>query len=477
MSPAYHSGNLKNTDRPWYNYPFRPTVGNLTKPLAPRNIMVTSPYHVDKIDIRWDNPKIIPQNSGLNILGCNVYRSTDNPYGPYVKVNESPVTVLFYRDQSVEELVMDENATPTIKHVLEPRDRWLVYSSQKPIIIPGSNGQVTNRVEDVVVKIDDGDGIFLEIPAFKVNGPTGEIELIREPTYSYELQQIIPPRLPVPPNGRVRISYKYLKHSVLTVLNQRIFYKVTAVAVDPEDSSATIETPLDEISDRSAFDVEAIDYIWREAILRNRWLLEQGGERVKIFIRKWMGETCPSHQTNYGQSYNDCLQCFGTNIIGGYSGPYDVIIAPPESEKMVELADMGLHIRYDWATWLGPWPLINARDVIVRQNNERYVVGPVTPQGSRGCIYQQHFSMSYIDQGDIRYQIDVEGGADQVPASYSACREPQPTPASPMINNKPEIVPERSVRGKTITFENITWVLPLVLGVFYKLSSIVCQMI
>jgi len=104
-------------------------------------------------------------------------------------------------------------------------------------------------------------------------------------------------------------------------------------------------------------------------------------------------------------------------------------------------------------------------------------VGPVTPQGSRGCIYQQHFSMSYIDQGDIRYQIDVEGGADQVPASYSACREPQPTPASPMINNKPEIVPERSVRGKTITFENITWVLPLVLGVFYKLSSIVCQMI
>jgi len=227
--------------------------------------------------------------------------------------------------------------------------------------------------------------------------------------------------------------------------------------VDPDDNSATIETPLDEISDRSAFDVEAIDYIWREAILRNRWLLEQGGERVKIFIRKWMGELCPSHKTNYGQSYNDCKICYGTNIVGGYDGPYEVIIAPPESEKMVELADMGLHIRYDWMSWLGPWPLINSRDVIVRQNNERYVVGPVTPQGSRGCIYQQHFSMSYIDQGDIRYQIDVPGGEDEVPSSYSAYREPQPTPASPMINDKPEIVPERSVKGRTITFENITW--------------------
>lgn len=455
--PAYHSGNLKNTDRPWYNYPFRPTVGDRTKPLAPRNILVTSPYHVGKIDIRWDNPKIIPQNSGLNILGCNVYRSTDNPYGPYLKVNDTPITVLFYRDQTEEEYVIDENATPSLKHVLEPKERWLVYSQQKPIIMPNTNGQVSNRVEDVVVKIDDGSGIFLEVPAFRVNGPTGEIELIKEPSYNYELQQIIPARLPTPPAGRVRISYRFLKHSILTVLNQRIFYKVTTVAVDPDDSSATIETPLEEVSDRSAFDVEIIDYIWREAILRNRWLLEQAGERVKIFIRKWMGETCPSHEVNYGQSYNDCKICLGTNIVGGWDGPYDVIIAPPESEKMVELADMGLHIRYDWVTWMGCWPLLNPRDVIVRQNNERYVVGPVTPQGSRGCIYQQHFSMSYIDQGDIRYQIPVTGGEDQVPSSYSAYREPKPTDASPDINDKPEIPPERNLRGRTVVWENITW--------------------
>ena len=53
-----------------------------------------------------------------------------------------------------------------------------------------------------VVLIDDGDGLFLEVPAFRVNGPTGEIELIKEPTYSYDLQQIIPPRLPYPRHRR-----------------------------------------------------------------------------------------------------------------------------------------------------------------------------------------------------------------------------------------------------------------------------------
>ncbi len=455
--PAYHSGNLGETDRPEWNYPLRPQVKDRTLPIAPQNLLVTSPYNVSVLDVRWDNPKVLPQNSGLDVVGCNVYRSTDAEFGPYVKVNDNPITVLFYRDQTEEDLIIHENATPTIRHILEPQERWLVYSQHRPIVIPETNGKPTNRVMDVVVEIDNGDGVFLEVPAFHVNGITGEIELIRFPVYSHELDQIVPPRLPYPPNGRVRITYRYIKHSVLTVLSQRIFYKVTTVAVDPNDSNSTIETPLEEVSDRSAFDIEIIDYIWREAILRNRWLLEQGGERVKIFIRKWMGDKCPTHQSNYGQSYHDCAECLGTNIVGGYDGPYDVIIAPPESEKMIELADMGLHMRYDWASWVGPYPLINPRDVIIRQNNERYVVGPVTPQGSRGAIYQQHFTMSYIDQGDIRYQIPITGGETEVPPAYDPYREEAPTEASPAVNNKPEIPVERIIRGRTVTFENITY--------------------
>ena len=454
--PVYHSGNLSQTDRPEWNYPLRPQTRDLTKPLAPRNLIITSPYNVGKQDIRWDNPAIIPQNSGLNILGCNVYRSLDGPL-TYVKVNDIPVTVLFYRDETKETLVTNENATPTIRHDLVPEEKWSVFAQRRPIVRSDSNGETTNRVQDILLEIDNGDGVFIEIPAYSVNGKTGEIVLIGTPIYNYEVQQIVPPRLPYPPNGRVRISYRYLEHSVLTVLSQRIYYKVTTVAVDPDDSSSTIETPLDEISARTAFDVEAIDYVWREGIRRNRWLLEQGGERVKIFIRKWMGEECPSHQTNYGQSYNDCLICYGCNIVGGYEGPYDVIIAPPESEKTVELADMGLHIMYDWNSWMGPYPLINERDVIVRQNNERYVVGPVTPQGSRGAIYQQHFTMSYFDQGDIRYQIPITGGEISVPSSYDPYRQTAPTDASPAINDKPEIPDDRIIRGRSVTFENISY--------------------
>ncbi len=73
--PVYHSGELSQTDRPEWNYPLRPQTANLTKPFAPRNLMITSPYNIGMSDIRWDNPSIIPQNSGLNILGCNLVSS------------------------------------------------------------------------------------------------------------------------------------------------------------------------------------------------------------------------------------------------------------------------------------------------------------------------------------------------------------------------------------------------------------------
>lgn len=454
--PAYHSGMLSQTGRETFTLPLRPTTPDLRLPLAPRNMMVTSPYNIGMSDIRWDNPRIIPQNNALQVLGVNIYRSINNPYGPYELLNDSPVTVLFYRDQSIEELVT-EDATPTLRYEIEPDARWRIYAQRRPIIIPGTNGKISDRIQDVKVEIDDGDGIFVEVPAFCVSGKTGEINLIRRPVFNPLIEQIIPARLPWPPNGRVRITYRYMKHEVLSRLQQRIFYKVTTVAVDPNDNSKRIETPLDDVEYRSTFDIEEIDYIWKEAMRRNRWILDQGGERVKIFIRKSMGERCSDYEESHGQSKDDCLVCFGTSYVGGYSGPYDVTIAPPEAEKAIELLDMGLRINYEYESWMMAFPMIRERDVVVRQNNERYVIGPVNYQGSRGATYQQHFRMSYIDERDIRYRLGIPGGEAKVPEDWDRYRSSAPTPASPERPVKPEVDKAKLVRGRTVTFENISW--------------------
>jgi hypothetical protein len=71
--------------------------------------------------------------------------------------------------------------------------------------------------------------------------------------------------------------------------------------------------------------------------------------------------------------------------------------------------------------------------------------------------------MSYIDQGDVRYQVLITGGENGVPLSYDAYRQTAPTDASPDINAKPEVAPERIIRGKTVTYENITYALLLFL--------------
>jgi hypothetical protein len=349
----------------------------------------------------------------------------------------------------------------------------LVYTRNRPIIIPGSNGKTTDSFKHVRVEIDDGDGQFLEVPAYSVVGHTGEIALITDPVFNSVLEQIIPPRLPHPPNGRVRLSYRYLKHSVVSSLNQRIFYKVTTVARDAQGE--IIETPIEEVNDRSTFDIDEVDWIWKEAMRRNMWILEQAGERVKIFVRKWMGTVCESYEPKYGQSHNDCPLCKGTGIVGGYEGPYDILIAPPETERSVELGDMGLHIRYDWMTWTMNYPLLNPRDFIVRQNNERFIVGPVNYQGQRGVTFQQHFTMSYIDTGDIRYQVPITGGETSVPVSTNAYREAPQSPASPVIPVKPEIPEIRQVKGRNVTWENITWVFAGLL-VANEVFSFLCHM-
>jgi intein/homing endonuclease len=878
--PAYHSGILSQTGRESFTLPLRPTTPNLTLPLAPRNLMVTSPYNIGMSDVRWDNPILLPQNNGLQIIGVNVYRSINNPYGPYELLNDSPINVLFLRDQT-EEVQVTEDATPTIRHELEPDGAWKVYAMHKPIVKPGSNGETTDNIQDVMVEIDDGDGNFVVVPAYSVSGKFGEIELISAPIFNLTLEQIIPPRLPWPPNGRVRITYKYIKHSVLSRLNQRIFYKATTVAVDPTDNSKRIETPIDEVEYRSTFDIEEIDYIWKEAMRRNNWILEQGGERVKIFVRKNMGERCSDYEETHGQSQNDCPNCFpagtlvrtsigwkgietiskgdmvlssdghfhkvsdkfirdfkgdlisiyssvstnpilstpnhpyltmhsdhnrkkcgpecndfikngdgirlerpdvrllpsgkwwarvqvngsrgkgrkslgtyetreeaieiiqqyrtknynprhnlvwkeaskivkgdwliskwcnynndlietsipeqfkktgkdgperkgarifkideeflwvvglyiaegssgkrsinfslhkneidyqnrvlsffkkygyngsvhrvgntngvcvsvfgsslaewfpewigkkcynkiipnelmylpkekakaliqgiydgdgsksdheitqtseilalqlsellhrigeqsiirqqvskkltpkgnkrrvaycvswaedtlihnnrkgrwvfknellsvvkkvlkvpfsgkvynlevdgdptyvvngivahncyGTSYVGGYDGPYNVMIAPPEAEKTIELLDIGMRVNFEYESWTMAFPMLNERDVVVRQNNERYVVGPVNYQGSRGATYQQHFRMSYIDEKDIRYRIGIPGGETQVPADWDRYRSVAPTPASPERPVKPEIDKAKLVRGRTVTFENISY--------------------
>ena len=100
--------------------------------------------------------------------------------------------------------------------------------------------------------------------------------------------------------------------------------------------------------------------------------------------------------------------CYGTGWIGGYEGPYDTIIAPDDAEKRIAQTPTGRTKQHIEDVWMTNTPVISQRDFIVKQDNDRYAVGPVRRPTNRGNVMQQHFNISYIDPNDIRYQVPIE---------------------------------------------------------------------
>lgn len=469
---AYQGNRTSNTagqGRPDFNLPYRTGSSERprTLPLAPKNLEITSPFLIGILDIRWDNPAEYLEHNGLNVLGVNVYRAFDAPDALYTKLTPNPISILYFRDQTTEVPVVAEDGLARLDPGNNPRGEWIVRTLHKSIVIPGSQGMITSNVADVAVEVDNGDGDgYIQVTPFKVNGTTGEITLNSNRVYDPVTNTYKPPRLPNLLNGGIRLYYSYVSVLIANNINRKVYYKVTTVAQVPE-TSEVIETPINECVAKSPYDMEAIDYIWAEAIRRNRFLLEQTGERCKVFLRKWNGALCSCGNGRYGYSkrigilqtstgsapQTSCPYCYGAGFVGGYEGPFDVLIAPPETEKSVNLTDIALHVTYDWQTWTGPHPLLNDRDVIVRSNNDRFYVERVNYQGSRGATYQQHFSLSHIDSVDPVYTLPIDGGELGVPAAWNAYRGERPTEASPTIPVKPNLPPGLPT-GRTVTFEN-----------------------
>lgn len=449
-----------NTSRPDFPLRYRTDKDNpISLPLAPRNVQVTSPFLVGKIDIRWDDPSEYAENNGLDILGVNVYRSFDSPEGSYTKLNSSLIGALYYRDETTETYVDMEDPTVGGRFIAgtNAKGQWIAKTYHQPIVIPDTNGKIAENPSHVKVYVKETSAdSFVEVPAFRVVGETGEIYLISSQIYNHTTGLLELPTLPdFSKGGEVRVSYTYISNWIQTDIYRKSYYKVTSVAFDNTCEGGEKETPLSEVEAFSIYDMEKIDWIWAEAIRRNRWILYQGGERVKVFIRKWNGQRCTCIDDQYRQAKEDCLICYGTGYVGAYEGPYDIIVAPPETEKTINLMDVGLHMSYEWQTWTGPHPLLTDRDFIVRQNNIRFSIAHVNPQGQRGAIFQQHFMLSPLDQGDIRYQVPITGGESSVPAEWDRYRSTAPTEASPEMPNKPDREDQYELRGRTVTFENI----------------------
>lgn len=443
-------------------------VWNPSLPLPPLNVMAIRSHVPGVIDLRWDDPGSLPTNISFPVKGVNIYRSFDSHFGPYVRLNVSPVQANFWRDQTQLEWV----------HAEDVSDRYIwqgdaptgepgwkaayVFRTQHPIVKADTRGYTTSNPDhlltsdprDVIVTIDG-----VPVAPVAIGGARGEVSLrvIGDvDTFTQTIEQVVLPG----PNSVTRCSYWRVRQAVRTDLWNRIFYRVTTVA---EVDGQLVETPLtsDQVKTATPLQTEPLDYVWEEAIRRNRWIAFQGGERVKVFIRKSNGALCSCVDLNHRQTPKaDCEVCFGTSIRGGYEGPYEIIVPPDESPRERRRTVQGAHASQVRSVWTGPIPLLCQRDFILHQNGDRYAIGPVTTYTARGSILQQHFDMSMLGELDIRYKVPV-AGTDLLAYPETRCATPTGGDNAtdrlihPQITDDSNVPDGHEHRGRTPTYENI----------------------
>lgn len=460
-----------------------PSLGSY--PLPPMNGMVVSPYMRGVHDLRWDDPALLGGNTAYTVVGVNIYRSDASDRGPFKRINEFPIGGTFFRDRTDNVLIEREPVTSWVFRGDAPNDRRYVFRTRHRIVKPAlptdalAEPVYANSPTDVTVYVDG-----VRVPVESVFGRTGEVRLINIPEWDVVTEKEVPARLPTSDDVAVEVSYYTNRNFVPSnALETHTWYRLTTVVLDSRTPSGYNETPLGYSEPLSLLQVERQDYIWREAIRRNQWILQQGGERAKLFVRKVNGMPCSCTREARTLEYskmpeNRCLTCYGTGLVGGYDGPYDVIIAPDDGERRIAQTMRGRQKQHVYEVWMGPSPLVTQRDFIVKQTNERYSVGPVRRPSNRGNLLQQHFQIGYIDEGDIRYRVPIDGTDSLVwPQSRSSDVQAPPRPVdggaggpdwlpdgepypvgpdaqTPMATEKSNIPDEREQRGRTKVWEN-----------------------
>ena len=436
-------------------------------PAPPLNVFLTSGFEPGVFDIVWDDPAILTLNSQFCVLGVNIYRSFDSEYGPFERISELLIGSNFWRDRTDNELIVGENVED--HWVLRGEcsasgsdsPRWVFKTQHYPIVKEGSQQVPANRAEDVQVFIDG-----VEADVLSVSGFNGEIE-INPLMYANVATQKWDPSLVPGPDSEVTVTYRYTRSLLKTDLGQRVFYRLTTVGIPAECDASTVqsqdlvETPIEDASTTNSYEIEKLDYIWRESMRRNRWILQQGGERVQVFIRKLLGHPCPClPDGHHKQPQSDCRICFGTSVIGGYEGPYEMIIAPDDAERRIAQKDTGRTLEHAYEVWTSNAPILSQRDFLVKLNGDRYSLGPVRFPSNRGMVLQQHFNIGHLDEQDIRYSVPVGNPVRFVATMFApgpAKRIGPENEADPSITNKPGIPDERELRGRSKVWENIEY--------------------
>jgi len=412
--------------------------------VAIQGLMVLESGYVGSRDLFWiDDPD-------TDVVGYNIYRSYDTIYD-WVRINTDIVPGHSYRDQTT---LID------VQYTVTP-DAWIefgefgrygfkvpdnvIYSS-----IDKGIAFVATNPDDVIMTIDGA-----QIRPALVEGIDGTIWLPQTSVLKRD-GGISETRLgnPITKTTAISVTYKKLLNSVDIYQNMtRTYYTVVPVIFGGQEKHLPGAAGTEIID---TMQIDKMDYMQKEMIRRNSWLFEQVAEPAYLMFRKTKGEACGCINVDTKQPRTGCKSCYETGIVGGYYGPIDIPYIDPDTATNRIMEEGGVKVERSSKSYLGPTPIIQNGDLIIRRNGERLVIGNPTYKSPRGVLLQQEFDTHLLPARDTRYFIPLWDPNRMVttynPAFSNDGNEPVSNPLTDPTKTWEN--PEVPV-GRTITFGRI----------------------
>ena len=397
-------------------------------------------------------------------MGYNVYRAFDAPDN-WVRLNkDGPVPGHFFRDSTSTRLVKYEiQAADWIDQNGVTGPRQFKIPDMPVSIVEKGRVKYLSAPEDVLIQVAYSDGTTQLVRSGMVSAIDQTVTLpigrtVPGPTAAEAGSVAARPII----NYDLAESFTALFHTVENYVDiaanmVRTFY--TVVPVGDHGEMHPPGFPGTEI--RNTMEIDRMDYMQHEMVRRNQWVFEQTAEPAYLMFRKKVGELCGCTSTGTETPRTKCPSCFEVGIVGGYYGPYDVPFIDPDTPAVRTLDEGGIKVERPSKSYLGPTPIVQDGDMIIRRNGERLVLSNVTYKMPRGVLLQQDFDVELLPPGDTRYLIPLASPEQPVIYNPAVTRDPldgkggaEPIYEATTVPHKDWENPDPQV-GRTITFGRI----------------------
>lgn len=383
-------------------------------------------------------------------LGYVPFRS-EGPQGPWLRLSPFPIPGNRYRDETtLEEIRYEVQDTDWVERGEQGLFGFKVPDTPLYAKILDGRAILATQPTHATVWIDDKRVAPVRIdPMEGVVWMPNAFALVSD---ADRKERMLPQ---VKQGSKVVIYYKKLTNFVNPTPEDRAYYTVVPVLANGQLAHQP-GAPGSEVF--NILEVDKMDFMQAEMVRRNAFLFERRGEPSHLLIRRSRGKRCGC--ITEGQARTACTSCYETGFVGGFYGPYDLLFIDPDSGASKELEEGGVKVTRTSRSMLGPTPVLQAGDMIIRKNGERLIVANPVYKADRGVLLQQEYDAVLLPSGDTRYRVPLRPPLQ--PETYDPRFQPTPPDAAgePVVNpttdptktwENDKVVPQ----GRTVIFGNI----------------------